>query len=74
LEFLTEQRKTMRRRSARESSATDRVWKFPHAAGAPGSQYVNQLGQFMKDWNQNGNARPPEFLEYLIILKQANGR
>ena len=35
---------------------------------------MNQLGQFMKDWEPKSETRSlPEFLEYLDYFEQANG-
>jgi DNA helicase II / ATP-dependent DNA helicase PcrA len=75
LEFLTEQRKTMRRRSAREIFGDLTEWlEIPQRAGAQDRKYVNQLGQFMKDWEPKSETRGlPEFLEYLDYFEQANG-
>jgi DNA helicase-2/ATP-dependent DNA helicase PcrA len=75
LEFMTEQRKTIRRRSAREIFGDLTEWlEIPQRAGAQDRKYVNQLGQFMKDWEPKSETRDlPEFLEYLDYFEQANG-
>jgi DNA helicase-2/ATP-dependent DNA helicase PcrA len=75
LEFLTEQRKTVRRRSAREIFSDLTEWlEVPQRASAQDRKYVNQLGQFMKDWEPKSETRGlPEFLEYLDYFEQANG-
>ena len=75
LEFLTEQRKTIRRRSAREIFGDLTEWlEIPQRAGTQDRKYVNQLGQFMKDWEPKSETRSlPEFLEYLDYFEQANG-
>src|SRR6266481_1173968 len=75
LEFLTEQRKTMRRRSARELLGDLIEWlEVPQRAAAQDRKYVNQLAQFMKDWEPKSETRSlPEFLEYLDYFEQANG-
>ncbi len=75
LEFLTEQRKTMRRRSAREILGDLIEWlEVPQRAAAQDRKYVNQLAQFMKDWEPRSETRSlPEFLEYLDYFEQANG-
>jgi DNA helicase-2/ATP-dependent DNA helicase PcrA len=75
LEFLTEQRKTIRRRSAREIFADLTEWlEVPQRAGGQDRKYVNQLGQFIKDWEPKSETRGlPEFLEYLDYFEQANG-
>jgi DNA helicase-2/ATP-dependent DNA helicase PcrA len=75
LEFLTEQRKTIRRRSAREIFSDLTEWlEVPQRASAQDRKYANQLGQFMKDWEPKSETRGlPEFLEYLDYFEQANG-
>src|SRR6201998_2292802 len=75
IEFLTEQRKTMRRRSAREILGDLIEWlEVPQRAGTQDRKYVNQLGQFMKDWEPKSETRAlPEFLEYLDYFEQAGG-
>ena len=75
LEFVTEQRKTMRRRSAREILGELVEWlEVPQRAGAQDRKYVNRLGEFMKDWEPKSETRGlPEFLEYLDYFAQANG-
>ena len=75
LEFLAEQRKTMRRRTAREIFGDLSEWlEIPQRAGAQDRKYVNQLGQFMKDWEPKSETRGlPEFLEYLDYFEQADG-
>jgi DNA helicase II / ATP-dependent DNA helicase PcrA len=75
LEFLAEQRKTMRRRSAREILGDLTEWlEVPQRAAARNRKYVNQLGQFMKDWEPKSETRAlPEFLEYLDYFEQAGG-
>src|SRR5260221_13363834 len=75
LEFLTEQRKTMRRRSARELLGDLIEWlEVLQRAAAQDRKYVNQLAQFMKDWEPKSDTRSlPEFLEYLDYFEQAKG-
>jgi DNA helicase-2/ATP-dependent DNA helicase PcrA len=75
LEFLTEQRKTMRRRPAREILGDLIEWlEVPQRASAQDRKYVNQLAQFMKDWEPKSDTRSlPEFLEYLDYFEQASG-
>ena len=67
LEFLGAQRKTMRRRTAREILGDLIEWlEVPQRAAAQDRKYVNQLGQFIKDWEPKSETRGlPEFLEYL---------
>ncbi len=75
LEFLGEQRKTMRRRTAREILGDLLEWlEMPRRAGTQDRKYVNQLGQFVKDWEPKSETRGlPEFLEYLEYFEQAGG-
>src|SRR5271166_5884457 len=75
LEFLTEQRKTTRRRSAREILGDLTEWlEVPQRAGTQDRKYVNKLGQFMKDWEpKSETCGLPEFLEYLDYFEQAGG-
>ena len=75
LEFLTEQRKTMRRRSAREILGDLIEWlEVPQRASTQDRKYVNQLARFMKDWEPKSETRAlPEFLEYLDYFEQAGG-
>jgi ATP-dependent DNA helicase UvrD/PcrA len=75
LEFLAGQRKTMRRHAAREILGDLIEWlEVPQRAGIQDRKYVNQLGQFVKDWEPKSDTRSlPEFLEYLEFFQQANG-
>jgi DNA helicase II / ATP-dependent DNA helicase PcrA len=75
LEFLADQRKTMRRRSAREILGELVEWlEVPQRARTQDRKYVNRLGEFMKDWEPKSETRGlPEFLEYLDYFAQANG-
>ncbi|HET6929641.1 MAG TPA: ATP-dependent helicase, partial [Candidatus Acidoferrum sp.] len=75
LEFLAGQRKTIRRRSAREIFGDLTEWlEIPQRASAQDRKYINQLGQFMKDWEPKSETRRlPEFLEYLDYFEQASG-
>ncbi len=75
LEFLGAQRKTMRRRTAREILGDLIEWlEVPQRAAAQDRKYVNQLGQFIKDWEPKSETRGlPEFLEYLDYFQQAGG-
>ena len=73
--FLKEQRKTMKRRTAREILGELTEWlEVPQRAGAQERKYVNQLVQFVKDWEPKSETRGlPEFLEYLDYFEQAGG-
>jgi ATP-dependent DNA helicase UvrD/PcrA len=75
LEFLAGQRKMIRRRSAREIFGDLTEWlEVPQRAAPQDRKYVNQLGQFMKDWEPKSETRGlPEFLEYLDYFEQADG-
>src|SRR5215470_7209993 len=75
LEFLGAQRKTMRRRTAREILGDLVEWlEVPQRANKQARKYVNQLAQFLKDWEPKSETRSlPEFLEYLDYYEQAGG-
>jgi ATP-dependent DNA helicase UvrD/PcrA len=75
LEFLAAQRKSMRRRTAREILGDLVEWlEVPQRAASQDRKYVNQLAQFVRDWEPKGETRGlPEFLEYLDYFQQANG-
>jgi DNA helicase-2/ATP-dependent DNA helicase PcrA len=75
LEFLAGQRKTMRRRQAREILGDLVEWlEVPQRARAQDRKYVNRLGEFLKDWEPKSDTRGlPEFLEYLDYFQQAGG-
>jgi DNA helicase-2/ATP-dependent DNA helicase PcrA len=75
LEFLGAQRKTLRRRTAREILGELVEWlEVPQRAATQNRKYVNQLGQFVKDWEAKSETRGlPEFLEYLDYFQQAGG-
>jgi len=75
LEFLGTQRKTLKRRAAREILADLVEWlEVPQRARSQDRKYVNQLSQFVKDWEPKSETRSlPEFLEYLDYFEQAGG-
>jgi len=75
LEFAAAQRKTLRRRTAREILSTLTEWlEIPQLAGLRDRRYVTQLAQFLKDWEPKSDTRSlPEFLEYLDYFQQAGG-
>src|SRR5215469_13903270 len=75
LEFLGQQRKTMRRRKAREVLGDLVEWlEVPQRASAQERKYINRLGEFLKDWEPKSETRGlPEFLEYLDYFEQAGG-
>jgi DNA helicase-2/ATP-dependent DNA helicase PcrA len=75
LEFASAQRKTLKRRTAREILAVLIEWlEIPQLAGIRDRRYVTQLAQFLKDWEPKSDTRSlPEFLEYLDYFEQAGG-
>ena len=75
LEFLSAHRKTLKRRTAKEILSDLIEWlEIPQRAGPQDRRYVNQLVQFMKDWEPKSETRGlTEFLEYLDFFQQANG-
>jgi len=75
LEFLSNQRKTLKRRTAREILSDLVEWlEVLRRAGLQDRKYVNQLFQFVKDWEPKSETRGlAEFLEYLDYFEQAGG-
>ena len=75
LEFLAEQRKTSRRRTARDILGDLVEWLEIHPrTSRQDRKYVNQLAQFMKDWEPKSETGGlAEFLEYLDYFQQAGG-
>jgi DNA helicase-2/ATP-dependent DNA helicase PcrA len=75
LEFVSAQRRTMRRRTAAEILADLTEWlEIPQLASFRDRKYVSQLAQFLKDWEPKSETRAlPEFLEYLDYFEQAGG-
>ncbi len=75
LEFLGGQRKTMRRRTAREILSDVTEWlEIAQRAGGQDRKYVQRLAEFMKEWEAKSETRQlGEFLEYLDYFQQANG-
>jgi DNA helicase-2/ATP-dependent DNA helicase PcrA len=75
LEFLKEQRKTLKRHTAREILGELTEWlEVAQRTGTHERKYVNQLVQFVKDWEPKSETRSlPEFLEYLDYFEQAGG-
>src|SRR6266849_4849878 len=65
LEFLSNHRKTLKRRTAREILSDLIEWlEVAQRAGRQDRKYVNQLSQFVKDWEPKSETRGlPEFLE-----------
>jgi DNA helicase-2/ATP-dependent DNA helicase PcrA len=75
MEFLSEQRKTLKRRTAGEILAGLIEWlEIPQRAGTQDRKYVTRLSQFVKEWEKKSETRSlAEFLEYLDYFAQAGG-
>jgi DNA helicase-2/ATP-dependent DNA helicase PcrA len=75
LEFLSEQRKTIKRRTAREILGDLFEWlEVYERAKSEDRKYVSRLAQFVKDWEAKSETRGlPELVEYLEYFEQANG-
>jgi len=75
LQFLSQHRKTMRGRTAREILVDLLEWlEVAQRASAQDYKYVARLGDFAKEWEPKSDTRGlPEFLEYLDYFEQAGG-
>ncbi len=75
LEFVSSQRKTMRRRDARHLLADLLEWlEIYQRAPVQDRDYVKCLAEFVKEWEDKSDTRKlPEFIEYLDFFEQANG-
>jgi DNA helicase-2/ATP-dependent DNA helicase PcrA len=75
LNFLSEQRKTMPRRTATEILADLLEWLEIYArASEQDRAYVKRLPEFVKVWEPKSETRGlPEFVEYLEYFDQAGG-
>ena len=75
VEFLSEQRKTLRRRTAREILVDLLEWlEVAQRAGAQDRKYVTRLSEFAKEWEPKSETRGlAEFVEYLGYYSQAGG-
>jgi DNA helicase-2/ATP-dependent DNA helicase PcrA len=75
LGFLGEQRKTSKRRTAREILGEVTEWlEIAQRASAQDKKYVQRLAEFAKEWEPKSETRQlSEFLEYLDYFEQANG-
>ncbi len=75
VEFLSEQRKTLRRRTAREILADLLEWlEVTQRASAQDRKYVTRLSEFVKEWEPKSETRGlAEFVEYLGYYSQAGG-
>ncbi len=75
LEYLATQRKTLKRRTAREILSDLIEWlEIAQRASARDQKYVKRLGEFAKEWEPKSETRGlAEFLEYLDYYEQAGG-
>jgi len=75
LNFLSEQRKTMPRRTAAEILAGLLEWLEIYACASEQDRaYVKRLPEFVKAWEPKSETRGlPEFVEYLEYFDQAGG-
>jgi DNA helicase-2/ATP-dependent DNA helicase PcrA len=75
LGFLTEQRKTLKRRTAREILSDLIEWlEVPQRVGEQDRKYVTRLTEFIKEWEpKSETCALPEFVEYLDYFEQAGG-
>jgi DNA helicase-2/ATP-dependent DNA helicase PcrA len=75
VEFLSDQRKTLRRRMAREILGDLLEWlEVTPRAGAQDRKYVTRLTEFVKEWEPKSETRGlAEFVEYLGYYSQAGG-
>jgi DNA helicase-2/ATP-dependent DNA helicase PcrA len=75
VEFLSEQRKTLRRRTAREILGDLLEWlEVAQRASARDRKYVTRLTEFVKEWEPKSETRGlAEFVEYLGYYSQAGG-
>jgi DNA helicase-2/ATP-dependent DNA helicase PcrA len=74
LEFLGEQRKTMKRHTAREILSDLTEWlEIAQRASGQDRKYVQRLAEFVTEWEAKSATRQlAEFLEYLDYYQQAN--
>jgi DNA helicase II / ATP-dependent DNA helicase PcrA len=75
LEFVSAQRKTMKRRDARHILADLFEWlEIYQRAPEQDRDYVKRLAEFVKEWEDKSDTRKlPEFIEYLDYFEQAGG-
>ena len=75
LEFVTAQRKTMKRRDARHILADLFAWlEVYQRAPQQDREYVKRLAEFVKEWEDKSDTRKlPEFIEYIDYFEQAGG-
>jgi DNA helicase-2/ATP-dependent DNA helicase PcrA len=75
LEFLSAQRKMLRRRTALDILGELLEWlEVPQRVSTQDRKYINQLVQFVMNWEPKSETRGlTEFLEYLDYFEQAGG-
>jgi DNA helicase-2/ATP-dependent DNA helicase PcrA len=75
VEFLFEQRKWLRRRTARQILAALLEWlEVAQRASAQNRKYVSRLSEFAKAWEHKSDTQSlAEFVEYLDYYSQAGG-
>ena len=75
VEFVSSQRKTLKRRTAREILGSLTKWlEIPQRAKEHDRKYVTRLAEFMKEWEPKSETRGlAEFIEYLDYYAQAGG-
>src|SRR6266478_4107630 len=75
VEFVSSQRKTLKRSTAREILGNLTEWlEIPQRAKEHNRKYVKRLAEFMKEWEPKSETRGlAEFIEYLDYYAQAGG-
>src|SRR5271163_2209081 len=75
VEFTSNHRKTLRRRTAREILSDLLEWlEVAQRAGTQDRKYVTRLSEFVKEWEPKSETRGlAEFVEYLDYYSQAGG-
>src|SRR6267378_983824 len=75
VEFVSSQRKTLKRSAAREILGSLTEWlEIPQRAKEHDRKYVKRLAEVMKEWEPKSETRGlPEFIEYLDYYAQAGG-
>jgi DNA helicase-2/ATP-dependent DNA helicase PcrA len=75
VEFVSSQRKTLKRCTAREILGALTEWlEIPQRAKEQDRKYVKRLAEFMKEWEAKSETRGlAEFIEYLDYYAQAGG-
>ncbi len=74
VEFVSSQRKTLKRCTAREILESVTEWLEIKSAKEHDRKYVTRLAEFMKEWEPKSETRGlAEFIEYLDYYAQAGG-